>query len=478
MAKSKSLSLFGLIGITMAFFGTVRSVPTLAATGWTSIFYMFLASFLFALPITLLSAEFSTTFPVEGGPQVWVEKALGKKWGFVTSWLLWVQMFFGMVMVASTIGVLFGYVIGKPELASNNMFILATILICYWGITLLNIKFDMVKIAGNWGAVIGVYIPFLFLIGLGIAYMIKNGINPDGYLADFHFKDLWPDFSDLGSLTYLSGIMFIFTGVEISSVHVNKMENPRRNYPVGILFSVIAIIVLNLITGLTVADGVPNGKMELANITQPYLIFLKDFGLPTVLANIVSAMILIGVLTQLSAWVLGPSKSMLKVAQEGMLPPFFQKKTNRDIPITLVLIQAGVITVVSLAYLLIPNVSSAFLMITCTTTILYCIVYLLIGISAIRVRYTMPNIDRPFRVGNKGNGLMWVVAILSLASTLIAIAVSFIPPDIFKASQYPFYIGFQVVATLLMIGLALVIYKFKKPEWKISEVEEERSKAS
>lgn len=466
MDKTKQLTLYGLIGITMAFFGTVRSVPTLAITGWTEIFYMFLASFLFALPITLISAEFSTTFPEEGGPQVWVEKGMGKKWGFVTSWLLWVQMFFGMVMVASTIGVLLGYVIGKPELATNNMYILATILISYWGITLLNLRYDMVKVAGNWGAVIGVYIPFLFLIGLGLAYMIKNGIQPNNYLGHFKPSDLWPNFADLGSITYLSGIMFIFVGVEISSVHVNKVENPRRNYPVGVLFSVIAIILLNTIAGLTVANGIPKGQIQLANITQPYVIFLKNFGLPTVLANIVSLMILIGVLTQLSAWVLGPSKSMAKVADDGLLPPFFQKRNKRDIPITLVLIQASVITVVSLAYLLIPNVSSAFLMITCTTTILYCIVYLLIGISAIRVRYTMPNVDRPFRLGNKGNGVMWIIAILSLASTLVAIAVSFIPPNILAPSQHTFYIGFQVVATLLMIGIALIINKYKKPEWK------------
>ena len=71
MGKAKKLTLFGLIGITMAFFGTVRSVPTLAITGWTSIFYMLIAALVFALPIALMSAELSTGFPEEGGPQVW-----------------------------------------------------------------------------------------------------------------------------------------------------------------------------------------------------------------------------------------------------------------------------------------------------------------------------------------------------------------------------------------------------------------------
>lgn len=63
---NKKLSLFGLIGITMAFFGTVRSVPTLASTGWAQIFYMLIAACCFALPIALISAELSTGWPEEG----------------------------------------------------------------------------------------------------------------------------------------------------------------------------------------------------------------------------------------------------------------------------------------------------------------------------------------------------------------------------------------------------------------------------
>lgn len=469
MANSKKLTLFGLIGITMAFFGTVRSVPTLAITGWTQIFYMLVAAILFALPIALMSAELSTGFPEEGGPQVWVKKAIGEKWSFVTSWLLWAQMFFGMVMVASTVGVLFGYVINVPHLSSNNFFIFAVILISYWGVTILNLKFDMVKIAGNWGSIIGVYIPFFVLVILGLAYMIKHGINPSGYLANFKAGSLLPNLSDLGSLAYLSGIIFIFAGVEISSVHANNIENPKRNYPIAVIASVILLVIFNLIAGLTVSNAVPLGEMQLSNITQPYMIFCEDLGIPSIFVNIISAMILIGVLVQLSAWVLGPSKSMIKVAEDGNLPPFFQKRNAKGIPITFVLLQAIIISLVSVMYIVVPDVNSAFLVITITTTILYCIVYALIAISAIRLRYKEPNMNRPFRLGSKGNGLMWFVVIMTILSVLITIMVSLIPPSILPASFSTGYVIYQVVATVVMVGVALIIYKFKKPSWKKSD---------
>ena len=228
MSSVKKLTLFQLIGITMAFFGTVRSVPTLAINGWTQIFYLVGAVVVFAIPISLIAAELATGWPEEGGPHVWVKAALGEKWGFVTSWLLWVQMFFGMVMVASTVGVLLGYVVGNESLSKNNIFIFVVILISYWGVTLLNLKFDMVKIVGNWGAVIGVYIPFIALVVLGLIYLAKNGIQPNSYLGGFSTSKLIPDFHDFGSLTYFSGIIFIFAGVEISSVHATILKTLRK----------------------------------------------------------------------------------------------------------------------------------------------------------------------------------------------------------------------------------------------------------
>ena len=469
MSSVKKLTLFQLIGITMAFFGTVRSVPTLAINGWAQIFYLVGAVIVFAIPISLIAAELATGWPEEGGPHVWVKAALGEKWGFVTSWLLWVQMFFGMVMVASTVGVLLGYVVGNEALSKNNVFIFIVILISYWGVTLLNLKFDMVKIVGNWGAVIGVYIPFIALVVLGVAYLCKNGIQADSYLGTFSASKIIPDFHDFGSLTYFSGIIFIFAGVEISSVHANNIENPKKNYPIAVISSVILLVIFNLIAGLTVANAVPMGKMELANITQPFVIYCQGLGIPAVFSNIISAMIAIGVLVQLSAWVLGPSKAMIKVADEGNLPPVFQKRTANGVPITFVLIQAIVISLISITYLITSDVNSAFFMITVTTTILYCIVYILIAVSAIVLRYKAPKVERPFRLGSSGNGLMWVISMLALFGVIITVIVSLIPPSILPKSQHTGYIAFQIIGTIVSIIIPLIIFKFKKPEWRKKE---------
>ncbi|MCG1728210.1 APC family permease, partial [Staphylococcus epidermidis] len=102
MSSQHKIALSTFIGLTMALCATVRSIPTLAAAGWTLLVYIIFAVLFFAAPIAFISGELSTMLPQEGGPQLWVKTALGNKWGFVVAWLLWVQMFPGMVMVAST----------------------------------------------------------------------------------------------------------------------------------------------------------------------------------------------------------------------------------------------------------------------------------------------------------------------------------------------------------------------------------------
>ncbi|MGL5417646.1 MAG: tyrosine-tyramine antiporter [Clostridium sp.] len=466
MGKIKKLTLFQLIGITMAFFGSIRSVPTLAINGWTEITYLIAAVVVFAIPIALIAAELATGWPEEGGPQVWVKEAFGERWSFVTSWLLWVQMMTGMTVVGTTVGVILGYVIGMPDLSQNNMFVFICLLVSFWGVTLLNFKLDMVKIVGKFGALIGVYIPFVILAILGIIYMIKFGITPNGYLGNFEVDKLIPDFSNLGSITYFSGIIFIFAGVEISSVYANNIDNPKKNYPIAVIASVLALVLANLLAGITVSNAIPQGKIELTNILQPFAIYIKGFHLPSLFQNIIALMILIGVLGQMSAWVLGPSKAMVRIAEDGDLPRFFQKRTGKGVPTTFVIIQAIVVSVLALAYVAIPNVNGVFFMITIVTTILYCVVYILICISALKLRYSKPNVSRAFRLGAKGNVAMWIVAMLALFGVILTIIVSLIPPSVISQGQHTFYIGFQIIGTAMSIIIPLIIFRFRKESWK------------
>ena len=104
MSDQIKISLSTFVGIAMALIASVRSIPQLAATGWQMIIYMIISVVFFALPLALMCGELGAMLPGEGGPQRWVRRGLSDKWGFVVAWLLWAQMFPGMVMLSCLCG--------------------------------------------------------------------------------------------------------------------------------------------------------------------------------------------------------------------------------------------------------------------------------------------------------------------------------------------------------------------------------------
>lgn len=463
MSKSQvsKMGLGTFVGLTMALCATVRSIPTLAAVGWTLIFYSIFAVLFFAGPISMVSGELSTMLPQEGGPQLWVKTALGSKWGFVVAWLLWVQMFPGMVMVASTLGPLLGNTFGNVELGNNHLFVLACILIIYWIITILNLKFDMAKVGGNIGVWLGVYIPVVIMFILGLFSAFKVGLVSNGYLGDFAWSKVFPDLQHSESLKYLAGITFIFVGIEMSSVYMPRLKDATKNYTKGVFIALIGLVLLNVINAMLVANVVPNGKMELANITQPILIYCDILGLPSIIGNIFSFMVFIGVLLQLSAWVTGPSKTIIQVAREGFLPPKFgfHKENKYGVSKNVVLTQSIVISLFALLYGVMDDVSAVFLTLTNATTVIYCIVYILIAISLIKMRKSHPEMARPYRIGKNGNALAWVICCMLIFAIAIVVFATLTTSTLANAILV-------AVIAIIMFVIPLAINRGKDDSWE------------
>ena len=448
------------VGMTCALVASIRNIPSIAAAGWTMFFYMIIAVLLYGFPISMIAGEYAGMFPKAGGPELWVTHSLGKKWGFVVSWLLWVQMFPGMVMVASVLAPMLGEVFNNNDLGSNSIFILVCILGVYWTVTLLNLKFDMAKIGGKIGIWLGLYIPVSILLVLGIAAIAKVGFDPNSTLGAFSPEKLIPDSATLPTLKFFAPIIFIFVGIEMSSVYITRIKNPVKTYVRGIFIALIFIFLFNIVCAFVVANVVPDGKMELNNISQSIEMFCEILGIPTFIVNVFSLLVFLGVAVQLSAWASGPSKTITQSARRGQYPPKFNfwKTNENDVSKAVLFTQAIVISVFSLVYLLIPGVNSAFLTLVSATTLLYCFVYIIMGVGILNFRKTHPQLERPFRIGKKGNGLVWILTIILFATITSAIVLTLVETNIMS-----------VIAILAisfgLLFVPLVIDKIKKPSW-------------
>lgn len=462
-AKATSLKPVGVLtffGMTVALVASVRNIPDVAATGWTMFFYMLVATVLFALPITLMSGEYAGMFPQAGGPEHWVTNGLSPRWGFVTSWLLWVQMFPGMVMVSSVIAPLVAVTIGDPELGKSSIFTLICILVAYWAVTILNLFFDMARLGGQIGVALGLYLPVAFMVILGIAALVKVGIRAEGYLGTGSSRML-PFFSSqsVGTLAFFASIVFIFSGIEMSSVYLPRLKNAAKTYLRGIFIALVFMFLFNTLLAFVTADVVPHGTIELNNIAQAPVIILQILGLPSWFANVFAGAVLIGVFVQLSAWVTGPSKTITSSARRGAYPPRlrFWKTNHLDVAPTVILTQAIVISLFALIFILIPAVNKAFLLLVTATAVLYIVVYILMAIGILRLRSTKPTLERPFRMGNKG--FAWTVMIAFL---LVVVASSLATLWYQGWSNALIVVGITVVLSVV----PLIIYRLRKPSWK------------
>lgn len=99
-------------------------------------------------------------------------------------------------------------------------------------------------------------------------------------------------------------------------------------------------------------------------------------------------------------------------------------------------------------------------------TILALIYYIMMFISAIRLRYTQPNKKRYYKVpfGNFG---MWVLVILGMMSALFGIGIALVPPSQVAIGSVFVFESAIVSGLVVFIGIGLLIFALRKPEWVV-----------
>ena len=124
MKKNKQLGVFVFAMMNVAIVMSLRGLPLMAKEGLSMIFYVLFASFLFLIPVSLVSAELATGWPKDGGVYRWVKEAFGSKLGFTAIWLQWIQNTIWYTTVLAFAAGALSYVFLDPTLAANKFFII------------------------------------------------------------------------------------------------------------------------------------------------------------------------------------------------------------------------------------------------------------------------------------------------------------------------------------------------------------------
>jgi len=452
------IGVYTLAMINVAAIASLKNLPMMAEYGFSLIFFYVLAAVVFFIPSALVSAELATGWPKTGGVYIWVREALGAKWGFVAIWLQWIENVIWYPTILSFAAATLAYIF-DPALASNKFFMLAVILITYWGSTLMNLMgMRAAGLLSSIGVIGGTIIPGILIISLGAYWLISGQESQIAFTA----HSLVPDMSNLNNLIFLTGVLLGLMGMEMSAVHAQEVKNPQKDYPKAILLSAVIILVVMILGSFSIAVVLPRTEISLvAGVMEAFDFFFKKYHLDW-LTPILAALIVVGAIGTVSTWIIGPSKGLLATAQSGDLPKFFQKTNENGMPLRIMILQAVIVTVLALVFLVMPTVSMAYLILTALTTQLYLIMYGLMFISAIRLRYTKPGVKRAYRVPG-GNIGMWVVSSVALVASAFTIVFGFLPPsELTTGRQVALYEMFLFMGVILMFLAPIAIHHFHR----------------
>ncbi|MFZ4772489.1 MAG: amino acid permease [Chlamydiia bacterium] len=459
--KSKRvISIFVLAMLNVSVMASLRSLPLVAEFGYSSIFFFLVVALTFLLPQALVAAELATGWPKSGGIYIWVREALGDRWGFFAIWIQWVHNVTWYPVILSFCATTFAYVF-YPPFIENKYYVLAVIVLSFWGMTFFN--FTGIRLSSwfsTFCVIAGTILPGLFLIGLGLSWVISG----QPLQIHFTYDSFVPDFSRIDNIVFLGGLFLSFAGLEVTSGYAGEVQNPQRNYPIAILMAALITFFLFLLGSLSIAWVIPKSEIDLASGLMAALkIFLENYNL-TWLLGILGVLLIAGAIGETNAWIIGPVKGLYTTSRHGNLPPIFQKLNKNQIPVNLLYFQAIIVTFASFMYLLMPSISSAFWILTALSAQIYLVMYVMMFIAAIRLRYTRPNVPRAYQIPHPHKG-MWLIASIGIVTSIFGILLVLIPPAQFKEQSIITYVTFLLTGLTSMVALPLIIHAFKKPSW-------------
>jgi amino acid transporter len=252
--------------------------------------------------------------------------------------------------------------------------------------------------------------------------------------------------------------------MEMAGFHALETKNPQKDFPRAMALSAAIIVVCTVLATLAIAVVIPADQLNLASgVMQAIQYFFNAAGIAW-LVGPMAVLITLGGVVNLASWLIGPAKGLGIVAEEGNMPPLFDRTNKYGAPVAVLVIQAVIGSLISLLYVFLPSVNQAYWILSAMTVELLCIVYILVFAALIKLRYSQPDTPRPFRIPG-GMAGAWIVGGVGLFGTVLAFVVGLMPPSFF-ASDGLAYIVSVLLGTFLLAVPPLVFLKFRKPGWK------------
>jgi amino acid transporter len=305
---------------------------------------------------------------------------------------------------------------------------------------------------------IGLVIPMILLISMGSIWYFS------GHPLEIHLTlhNMLPNLSHLSVWVTMQGVLISLCGIELATVHAKDTINPRRTFPLALIISVTIIIVTLVMGSLSVAWVIPEKDLSLVTgIMDTFKHFLSSYHLLWALP-ILAVMIAVGTLGSVNSWIIAPTRGLRVACEEGHFPKWFVKTNKQNMPATILIFQAILVSIIIGAFELIPSVNGAYWLLNVLAAQLYMMMYVLMFLASFKLKCKNPTKPDHYHIpgGFFGHSL---VALLGLIGSVGAFLICFIPPHnvaIGDKSHYELLLlSTLVVLTFLPLGFKLFTKK-------------------
>ena len=352
--------------------------------------FLLIVPLLFSVPIALATAEMTTLMPVEGGFYRWSRAALGDFWGFQCGWGNWTGTF---LMSAS-------YGVGMADYL--EFWFPMHSRVEHWAVAFI---FLVVVACLN---VLGVHLVskltliLLFLMSIPVAVFVVEGFhharfNP--FHPFFPTDRPWQGAFGVG----LAIALWSYAGYEQLSTVIEEVENPSRNFPIGLAIVVpmaIGIYVVTMAAGLAALGNWKEWETGYL-VTAARLIGGNTLGTAIFVAAVICLFVL------LDSTMLSVTRIPLAMAEDGYLHPALAEVSARfGTPVRSIVLST--VFCAALAIFTVPQLIGVYAWTRMATSI-----ETVISFWQLRRRY--PDAPRSFRVSGGVVG----AALIVLAPTLL-----------------------------------------------------------
>jgi amino acid transporter len=406
----KSLRRFDMVFFTVCAFVGLDTLGTVASNGPQGFLWLVVLAVAFVLPYALLMAEVGSAFTQEGGPYEWMKMAWGRFLGGIGAILYWVTnpLWVGGSLAfistdawrANVFGIGHGTV---GDYAFKFVFIWISI-----GVAIASLRHG--KWIPNFGAILRFFTLGFFSITT-LIYGIEHGFH------GFSAHEISPSRAVFIGLVPV--LLFNYVGFELQNGAAEEMEDPQKDVPLsvfrsavlGVLLYVVPILCILLVLPLKQVTGI-GGFIDA--VTRVFGVY---GGAAHVLLVVMTLSFVGSLVTSGAVWMIGSDRIQAVAAYDGAFFPFFARFNRRFGTPVRVNVLSGLVSTafcfVAIAFFN-SGADSTFqvvLDIAISTTLLS---YILIFPAVLKLRYSHPEVERPYRVPFGAAGIWVATAIVTL----------------------------------------------------------------